>query len=337
MRVRNIPFVVLIAAAVLSPAAFPQAQKANRVVVATAPGGPAVLWRDPADIKSRNLFYGPGGKEHEPHGTFTFVKEDLEGTNPKFVVTDRDGVKWKVKLGAEARPETVASRIVWAVGYSAGEDYFVPRVQVEGMPARLHRGWKLVAPDGSVPNVRLKREPKGEHKIGTWPWRQGPFLATRELNGLKVLMAVIDNWDLKDENNAIYQEGPERIYLVSDLGASFGTAGETRPREKARGNVDSYVHSRFIHAVRPNTVDFCVPARPNYKILVNPREYLRRVRLEWIGKDIPRQDARWMGRLLARLSPQQIRDAFRAADYSSPEIEAFAKVLERRIAALLEL
>src|SRR5437870_12993285 len=69
---------------------------------------PAVLWREPTDIASRNLLLGPGGQDHQPKGTFTFVKEDLEGTNPKFVVQDQDGVKWKVKLGSEARPETVA-------------------------------------------------------------------------------------------------------------------------------------------------------------------------------------------------------------------------------------
>src|SRR5437016_5202568 len=88
--------------------------------------GTAVMWRDPADIRARDLFYGPGGKEHQPHGVFTFEKEDLEGTNPKFVVRDADGLKWKVKLGLEARPETVASRIVWAAGYYADEDYFLP-------------------------------------------------------------------------------------------------------------------------------------------------------------------------------------------------------------------
>ena len=60
--------------------------------------GPAVMWREPADIKSRDLFYGPGGRSHMPHGTVTFVKEDLDGTNPKLVVTDQDGQKWKVKL-----------------------------------------------------------------------------------------------------------------------------------------------------------------------------------------------------------------------------------------------
>ena len=78
---------------------------------------PAVLWRDPGDIATRNLFYGPGGAKDQPQGPYTFIKEDLDGSNPKFVVKDSNGVKWKVKLGLEARPETVATRLVWAVGY----------------------------------------------------------------------------------------------------------------------------------------------------------------------------------------------------------------------------
>src|SRR6266480_6190597 len=118
---------------------------------------PAFLWRNPVDIRSRNLFYGPGGKEDEPHSRFTFLKEDQSGTNPKFDVRDQDGAKWRVKLGPEARPETVASRLVWAAGYFANEDYFLPDMQVAEMPHRLHRGQKLVGPDGSVHNVRLKR------------------------------------------------------------------------------------------------------------------------------------------------------------------------------------
>ena len=63
--------------------------------------GPAVLWRQPNDITTRNLYYGRGGKAHEPRGAFTFVKEDLKGSNPKFDAVDESGVKWKVKLGDE--------------------------------------------------------------------------------------------------------------------------------------------------------------------------------------------------------------------------------------------
>ena len=160
-----------------------------------------VLWRAPADFRSRYLFYGPGGRNDTPHSVYTFVKEDLDGTNPKFVVRDENGVKWKVKLGKEARPETAAARLVWAAGYFADEDYFVPGIEVDGMPAHLKRGQNLVAPNGSIPNARLKRYLAGEKHVSHWKWRHNPFTGTRELYGLRVMMALINNWDLTDQNN----------------------------------------------------------------------------------------------------------------------------------------
>src|SRR5262249_4559658 len=147
-----------------------------------AASGPAVLWREPSDIARRNLFFGPGGRKHQPHGPFTFLREDLEGSNPKVDVRDIDGVKWRVKLGTEARPEIVATRLVWAVGYFADEDYYIPLITVDGLPARLHRGEKYLDLDRSFHNARLKRE--DHKKIGTWRWRDSDFLGTRELNGL---------------------------------------------------------------------------------------------------------------------------------------------------------
>ena len=105
-----------------------------------------IFWRDPTDIATRNLFYGQGGKDHQPHGTFTFDKEDLDGTNPKFTVRDQDGVKWKVKLGTEAQPETVASRLLWAAGYYANEDYYLPSIHVVNMPAQLASRGKIRQP-----------------------------------------------------------------------------------------------------------------------------------------------------------------------------------------------
>jgi hypothetical protein len=41
-----------------------------------------------------------------------------------------------------------------------------------------------------------------------------------------------------------------------------------------------------------------------------------------------------MGDLLARLSPNQIRDAFRAGGYSLQEVEQLSEVVERRISEL---
>jgi hypothetical protein len=301
--------------------------------------GPAVLWREPSDIATRDLFYGPGGEKHQPRGPFTFESEDLDGTNPKFVVRGGDGVKWKVKLGEEARPETAASRIVWGVGYMANEDYFLQKIQVENLP-RLHRGRKLMGPGGAFENVRLKRHLKGEEKVGTWQWREDPFTGKRELNGLRVVMALINNWDLKDENNSVYelkQDGaPEQIYMVSDLGASFGTNGRSWTRAKSKGNLAEYRRSGFIRNVTSDSVDFYTPAKALI-FAVNPKEYFSRRHLVWIGRDIPRGDARWMGELLGRLSSEQIRDAFRAACYSLQDVEAFTSVVEARIGELKKL
>src|SRR5580704_18622981 len=119
----------------------------------TSKAGQPLLWREPTAIGDRDLSYGPGGKEHLPQGPFTFIKEDLDGSKPKFDVRDETGMKWKIKLGAEARPETVASRLVWAMGYFADEDYFVPQVTVRALPSHVHRGQQLIGSDGSMRNV----------------------------------------------------------------------------------------------------------------------------------------------------------------------------------------
>jgi hypothetical protein len=314
--------------------------EADRVVAGPPPG---VLWRYPSDLASRDLFYGPGGRRHEPHGPFTFLKEDLNGTNPKIVVHDEAGVEWGVKLGAEARPETVSSRLVWAVGYFADEDYFASEIYVRNMPARLHRGQKLVGSNGSLPNVRLKRYSQGDERMaGHWEWRENPFTGTRELNGLRVMMALINNWDMTDENTAIHERtrGSEvvaRTYLVGDLGSSFGSAKLTWPLSKARGNLPLYSHSKFIEKVTPDYVDFHAPAGASLFFLATPREFVSKRRLRWIGRQIPREDAKWIGQLLKQLSSNQVRDAFRAAGYAPPEVESFAEAVERRVRALTEL
>ena len=319
----------------------PKAARADAEITGTVR---TMLWREPKNIRGLNLYYGPGGVEHAPHGAVTFLKEDRKGSNPKFDVEDDSGVKWKVKLGSEARPETVAARLVWAAGYFANEDYYVPVLHTREMPFPLHRGGPLIKPDGTAYDTRLKRELKGEKKIGVWHWRSDPFAGTREWNGLRVLMALINNWDLKDENNAIYEEERNqdsdelrRIYMVTDLGASFGEVKLTRSRQISKGNLEMYQQSKFIDRIGADYVDFEVPHRPSAAVLVNPHEYFSRVRIDWIGKHVPRADAHWIGEVLAQLSPNQIRDAFRAAGYTPQVVEGYAAMVESRIAELNRL
>ena len=321
---------------------LPISVAAKKKTASNTDTGPAVIWRDAADIASRKFFYGVGAKDREPQPPFSFLKEDLDGTNPKFVVRDAQGIKWKVKLGPETRPETAATRLVWGAGYYTTEDYFLPVIEVQNMPPHLHRGQKLIDANGSIRNVRLKRVPAKDEKLGTWSWRNNPFTGTRELNGLRVLMSLINNWDLTDENNAIFrgnaEDGsPQRIYMVSDLGSSFGTPGLTWPTGKARGNLAAFQHSEFISNATPDDVDFRAPKLDSLFFLATPREYMQKVHLNWIGKHIPRADARWIGDVLAQISTDQIRDAFRAAGYSDSEVDGFTAAVQDRIAKLRSL
>jgi hypothetical protein len=150
-------------------------------------------------------------------------------------------------------------------------------------------------------------------------------------------MAVINNWDLKDSNNSVYQfsdDQPEIRYVVSDLGASFGSPGLNWA---AKGNVKSYTHTQFIGKTSPHFVDFNIPAAPKVFTFINVPELALRMRIRWIGQHVPVEDARWMGKLLGQLSSDQIRDAFRAAGYPAQQIETYRAEVERRIAELQRL
>jgi hypothetical protein len=96
----------------------------------------------------------------------------------------------------------------------------------------------------------------------------------------------------------------------------------------------AYTRSGFIRKVRPEFVDFNVPRREALLLMYDPREFFMRMGLRWIGRNIPRQNARWMGDLLGQLSSDQIRDAFRSAGYEGPELDGFTADFERRVAEL---
>lgn len=293
-----------------------------------------VLWEDPGSIPEKNLLYGRGGSDRQPKAPFTFVEEDRNGTNPKFDARDSEGKKWRVKLGVEARPEVTASRLLWAVGYFTDEDYLLPTATVANL--HIRRGSDLVHGD-AITDARFDRKPKGENKVADWRWKTNPFTGTREFNGLRVMMAVLNNWDLKDVNNAVYsdEKHDRQVFLVHDIGASFGSNMEHRTHDTDKGNFKSYEESKFILKKGDGKVTFGTPSFPTKflydegPVLVG--EAFRRSAIIWIGHDIPVADARWMGGLLAQLSHEQIEDAFRAGGFPDEEREDFVKVVEGRI------
>jgi hypothetical protein len=298
----------------------------------------ASIWQDPGDIASKDMFHGVGGVDGQPVLPFKFLDEDMNGTNAKADVEDSNGKKWRMKIGEEARPEVVASRLLWAAGYYVNDDYLLHVATIEGL--HMKRGKDRIHNGDQVVDARFERKPGKDTKIGIWEWKTCPFRDTREFNGLRVMMAVLNNWDLKDVNNAVYtnKKTGHEIFLVSDIGATFATNELKTSRQQDKGNVKNYVDSKFITKTTPTTVDFGTPGAPTGVLVKSvglmSKDYLRRKGFEWIGDNIPREDARWIGSMLGQLSHQQLVDAFRAGNFPPESIEQYVSALQDRIAQL---
>ena len=292
-----------------------------------------VIWQERGDAAALDLVGGPGGAAHQPGSELRFIGESPDGTSPKFEVEDEHGTKWKIKLGEEAKAETAATRLLWAAGYVVDEDYYRPTITVHGL-TQLARGQEFVSPGGIVTGARLERE-RERGSSATWSWYDNPFIGTREFNGLRVMMALINNWDLKDVNNRVFDTAGGGEYGITDLGATFGRTGNSITRSK--GVPKDYEDTRFIDEVTPTYVDFVMQSRPFFPLVFHLPSYRSRTKMESIVKHVPIADARWIGNRLGQLSPEQIRDCFRAAGFPPDEVEMYAQVVLERIAALKKL
>ncbi len=294
---------------------------------------PVVIWHETVDVPQLDLIHGAGGKQDAPlpNARYKFLKEDESGSSPKFDVEDDSGVRWRVKLGPEPRAETAATRLLFAAGYFVDEDYYVEDLQVEDLP-KLHRGQSFVSGGGIVHGARLERRTKEVKKLGNWEWDKNPFTGSKELNGLRVMMALVNNWDLKTVNNSIYQMEDQTVYAVTDVGATFGKTGNTAVRSKS--NLKDFEDSKFIEKVTADHVDFVLHSRPLLIAALDAPNYHERAAMEKVTKHIPRRDAKWLGQRLGQLSQEQIRDCFRAGGYTQEEVEGYSRVIQHRIAEL---
>jgi len=297
---------------------------------------PVVIWHETVDIPQLNLIYGAGGKEDapSPDAKYKFKKEDESGTNPKFDVEDDKGVHWRVKLGPEPRAETAATRLLFAAGYFVDEDYYVDELRVDDLP-KLKKGESFVTEGGMVHGARLERRTKEVKKLGTGEWNKNQLVGSREFNGLRVMMALINNWDLKTVNNSIYQMENQTVYAVTDVGATFGKTGNTATRSKS--NLKDFEKSKFIQKKTADHVDFVMHSRPLLIAAVDVPNYRERSSMEAITKHVPRKDAKWLGQRLGQLSNEQIRDCFRAGGYTQEEVDEYSRIIRERIAELNEL
>jgi hypothetical protein len=238
----------------------------------------------------------------------TLVEEKESAASAKFRVRDGSGRDWMVKVGGEAQAEVAASRIVWAVGYYTDVSYFVTRVEIAGK--------------GTFENARFEARSKGIKRLDEWMWDDNPFSGTNEFQGLKVLLALLDNWNLKNENTKVLfvredeAARSELRYIISDFDVKFDRTGRSpsvwhTPPVKAPA-------AKFIDKVKDNVIDFGYAGKHKDRLA-----------------GITIAQAKWIGSWLARLSDGQLRDALRAGNYSPDEIQFLEKNLRSRINELI--
>lgn len=308
------------------------------------PVGVPVLWRDPGKISRRNLTFGPGSAELAPVGPFTFVKEESTGESPKFDVVDSRGETWVVKVGPEAQAEVVATRLVWAVGYFADEAYYVNRAEIKNLP-RLSRGQEFIENGSVVRGARFEPKRKDVRRGDNWDWEKNPFIKTRELDGLKVLMVLLANYDTSVRNNRILTAKSatgelEARYVATDVGATLGKVGGLGGK-RSKNTLEDYRSSKFVLGVEAGMVKFDYDTTPKkmgmFASIFSPGYRSSQAQKERVMKNITVENAKWIGSLLAQLSDEQLRDAFRAANYDKQTMDGFVAVIRDRINQLNKL
>jgi hypothetical protein len=295
----------------------------------------ALIWRDPGPIERLDLGAGPGGHDGEPAPPFRFIEEHFSGSRPCVSIRDGRGKTWRIKWGDEVQVEALATRLAWAVGYFVETTYFVAEGRVEGAP-ELKRANICLDPAGRFTAARFELEEENvikhfdEH---SWSWNDNPFVGTRELNGLKIVMMWLSNWDAKDvrdvargSNTAIFEYKTrsgqrEARYLITDWGGALGRWGNVVNR--GRWDCEGFAEQTplFVKGVEGDIVVWGYSGQ----------------RTADIAAGITVQDAQWLLGYLGRLQDRQIAAAVRASGGTPEEAARFTRALLDRVDRLRAL
>jgi hypothetical protein len=266
-----------------------------------------VMW-EAVNISERDVYSGPGGAQMQPDlKKSQFLGRQGGGTQLKYRLKDAAGREWVVKVGRETQSETAATRLLWAIGYRTEINYLVPKLEIQKI--------------GNYKNVRFEARPDSIKRLEKWSWTNNPFVGTNEFEALKIMMAMFNNWDIKDENTAILKDGDAHYYIISDLGATFGKLPEESGEKTGRSvnKPEQYAQTKFIKQVREGVIEL---------------DY--RGAADSIIKTVKVEHGRWLADLLLQLSDKQIEDAFRAANYEADEVRLLAQAFKARIRELDE-
>jgi hypothetical protein len=251
-------------------------------------------------------------------------------------VRDARGSVWRVKWGHEVNAETLATRLAWAAGYFVETTYYVAEGRLEGA-TDLQRAAACLDDGCRFRDARFELDEPGVEKHfdeHSWAWHDNPFVGTRELNGLKIVMMWLSNWDAKDvrdvargSNTAIFEHSlpsglREARYLIIDWGGAFGRWGST---VVSRGRWDCQAFASeseaFVSGVDGEFIRFGYTGQ----------------RTADIADGIRVSDVTWLLNKLDGLTEPQMADAVRASGGTEDEAAVFSRALRLRLDRLREV
>ena len=289
-----------------------------------------VIWIDPKPATLADWIWGPGGEARAPRPPFQFVSENLGGTNPKVNVRDVRGALWIVKFGGEVHTDTFSARLLNAVGYAAEPTYFVSSGIIRGARG-LKRAEPFISKDGHFRRARFKL--RDDSKLAyaddiQWSWIANPFLGSHALNGLKILMMLLSNWDSKDvrdgsgSNTAVFlqrdSEPATYLYSFTDWGASLGSWGGFFRRDKWDATAYERQTPDFVKGVRNGSIVWGYDGKHRHDITDR----------------ITVSDVRWLVPYLSRITDDEFRAGFVSSGATNLEADRFTRSIRDRIAQL---
>lgn len=175
-------------------------------------------------------------------------------------------------------------------------------------------------------HVSIEKIDPTRHSVGPWDWDSDVHTQYRELRGYALLAGWLGQYDARTENTRLTLVETEKNvfqleHTISDVGSGLG---------EASGLKHHFTHqpekfeSQFLERVRNKGGSSKIQS-VGFTTLVPNKTFT----------SMNEDDAKWMARMMAQLTPRQIRDALVVSGFKREEVEIYLKkLLERRDNAL---
>ena len=292
------------------------------------------IWHDVHTEEANDLRFGPGRCGVRPGSLpFEFVEELLTGSHPSVSVRDRKDRLWRVKWGAEAKPEAFCVRFAAACGYFAEVTHYVASGRIDGVTP-LTRARTMIGEDGrfdgctvrargSVGPHALRRTQLGVERQSVcrdaaagWPEDRRHAAVELGQQGSTRRVARIEHGDLRTFRLAIRDRG-----AIPDhgLGRSHGQVGDDGRLSRDDGTPKASRRRR-----RPSSRLFTMVSSTSAIRVSGPKS----------GGASRCAHVRWFYRKARRITEPALRTGLLASGATEEDAARFARALVARIEAL---